>query len=93
MAQHEGCGTAGSAPPPLGCGGVSKGETLRLCSPLLGNVPMSGWRLPPSLEALKARLDAAVSNLVQREVSLPIAGGWNEMTLKVPSDPNHPVTL
>lgn len=43
-----------------------------------------GWnRLPseavdaPSLEALKARLGGAVSNLVQREVSLPIAGGWN----------------
>ena len=31
----------------------------------------------PSLEALKARLDGAVSNLVQREVCLPIAGGRN----------------
>ena len=31
----------------------------------------------PSLEAFKARLDRAVSNLVEREVSLPIAGGWN----------------
>ena len=31
----------------------------------------------PSLEALRARLDGAVSNLVQREVSLHIAGGWN----------------
>ena len=28
----------------------------------------------PSLEALQARLDGAVSNLVWREVSLPIAG-------------------
>ena len=28
----------------------------------------------PSLEALKARLDGALSNLVQREVFLPIAG-------------------
>ena len=27
----------------------------------------------PSLEMLKARLDGAVSNLVQREVSLPVA--------------------
>jgi len=27
-----------------------------------------------SLEALKARLDEAVSNVVYREVSLPIAG-------------------
>jgi len=32
---------------------------------------------PPSLEAFKARLDGAVSNLVQREVSLLIAMGWN----------------
>ena len=42
----------------------------------------------PSLEASKARLDGALSNLVWREVSLPITGGWNEMILKVPSNPN-----
>ena len=47
----------------------------------------------PSLAALKARLDGAVSNLVQREVSLPIAGSWNEVILKVPSNPNHSVIL
>jgi len=29
----------------------------------------------PSLEAFKDRLDGAFSNLVYREVSLPIAGG------------------
>ena len=32
---------------------------------------------PLSLEASKTRLDGALSNLVYREVSLPIAGGWN----------------
>ena len=47
----------------------------------------------PSLEALKARLDGAVSNMVYREVFLPIAGGWNCMILKVPSNPNHSVIL
>ena len=31
----------------------------------------------PSSDAFKARLDRAVSNLVWREMSLPIAGGWN----------------
>ena len=31
----------------------------------------------PSLEAFQARLDGAASNPVWREVSLPIAGGWN----------------
>jgi len=31
----------------------------------------------PLLEVFKARLDGALSNLVEREVSLPIAGGWN----------------
>jgi len=31
----------------------------------------------PTLEMIKARLDGALSNLVQREVSLPTAGGWN----------------
>ena len=45
------------------------------------------------LEAFKARLDGAVSNLVLREVSLPIAGGWNCMILKVPSSPNHSMIL
>jgi len=53
-------------------------------------------RLPreaPTLEALKARLDGAVSNLVWREVSLPIAGGWNQVILKVPSNPNHSMIL
>ena len=47
----------------------------------------------PSLEAFKARLDGAVSNLVKREVSLPIAGGWNYVILKVPSNPNHSTIL
>ena len=47
----------------------------------------------PSLGALQARLDGAVSNLGWREVSLPIAGGWNEVILKVPSNPNHPMVL
>ena len=30
-----------------------------------------------SLEAFKARVDGTLSNPVQREVALPIAGGWN----------------
>ena len=33
----------------------------------------------PSLEVLKARLDGAVSNLGWWEVSLPTAGGGNEV--------------
>ena len=31
----------------------------------------------PSLEMFKARLDGALSKLVEWEVSLAIAGGWN----------------
>ena len=46
----------------------------------------------PSLGALQARLDGAVSNLGWREVSLPIAGGWNQVILKVPSNPNNSIT-
>jgi len=41
----------------------------------------------PSLEASKAGLDGAVSNLVQWEVSLPIAGGWNSVVSKVQPKP------
>jgi len=46
-----------------------------------------------SLEPFKARLDGAVSNLVKREVSLPIAGSWNYVILRVPSNPNHSMIL
>ena len=31
----------------------------------------------PSLEGFKARLDAALSNLIEWKVSLPMAGGWD----------------
>ena len=41
----------------------------------------------PSLEAFKARLDGTLSNLVQREVSLPIAGGLEILDLKGPFQP------
>jgi len=37
-----------------------------------------------SLAGLKARLDGALSNLGWWEGSLPRAGGWNEMSFKVP---------
>ena len=47
----------------------------------------------PSLQAFKARLDEALSNLVYREVHLPTAGGWNYMILKVPSNPTHSMIL
>lgn len=43
----------------------------------------------PSLEVSQDRLDMALNNLVQRKVSLPTAGSWNEMFLKLPSNPNH----
>ena len=39
----------------------------------------------PSLEASKARLDGAWSNLGWWKVSLPMAGGWNKMIFKFPS--------
>jgi len=42
----------------------------------------------PSLEVFKARLDRALSNLVQWKVSLAVAGGWNWMIYKVPSNPS-----
>jgi len=41
----------------------------------------------PSLEAFKARLDGAVSNLAYREVSLPIAGRLELDDLKDPFQP------
>jgi len=42
----------------------------------------------PSLEVFKARLDGALSNLVQWKVSLPMAGIWNSTIFKVLPKPN-----
>ncbi|PKU33223.1 hypothetical protein llap_16473 [Limosa lapponica baueri] len=47
----------------------------------------------PSLEVFKARLDGALSDLVWWEVSLPRAGVWNWMILKVPSNSDHSMIL
>ena len=49
--------------------------------------------MSPPLKAFKARLDGALSNLVKWEVSLPITGGWNSMTLKVPFNQNCSMVL
>jgi len=38
----------------------------------------------PTLEAFKARLDGALSSLVERAVSLPIAGGLERQHLRGP---------
>ena len=61
-------------------------------TPSLLNLPSEAVDVP-SLGALQARLDGAVSNLGWREVSLPIAGGWNQVVLEVPSNPNHSTIL
>ena len=47
----------------------------------------------PSLAAFKARLDGALSNLGWRRMSLLMAGGFNQMIFKVPSNPNHSLIL
>ena len=47
----------------------------------------------PSLAVLKARLDGALSNLVWGKESLLMAGAWNQMIFKVPSNPNHSMIL
>jgi len=47
----------------------------------------------PSLAVFKARLDGALSTLLWWKGSLPMAGGWDWVIYKGPSDPNHSVTL
>jgi len=46
----------------------------------------------PSLAGFKARLDGAMSSLGWWKGSLSKAGGWNQMTYKVPSNPKHCMT-
>ena len=43
----------------------------------------------PSLEAFKAKMDGALGNLVWWEVSLPMAGDWNQAIFKIPSNPKQ----
>jgi len=47
----------------------------------------------PSLAGFKARLDGALSTLVWWKMSLLMAGGWNQMIFKVPSNPNRSMIL
>jgi len=47
----------------------------------------------PSLWEIKARLDGSLGNLVELVAALPMAGGWNWMILKVPSNLSHSMTL
>jgi len=43
----------------------------------------------PSLETSQARLDGALSSLIQLKMSLLTAGGWARWPLKVPPNSNH----
>lgn len=43
----------------------------------------------PFLAVFKDVLDGALG----KQMPLTMAGGWNEMTLKAPSDPNHFMSL
>jgi len=47
----------------------------------------------PSLEAFKARLDAALGSLVCWLATLHIAGGWNQMSIVVLFNPGHSTIL
>ena len=43
----------------------------------------------PSLAVFKARSDGALGSLGWWKGSLPLTGGWKEMSYKVPSNPNQ----
>jgi len=47
----------------------------------------------PSLETFQARLDRALSTLIQLQMSLLTARGWARWPLKVLSNPKHSMTL
>ena len=51
-----------------------------------------GCPIPGGVQG-QAGWDGALGNLAWWEVSLPMAGGWNQMVLKVLSNPNHSVIL
>jgi len=47
----------------------------------------------PFVAVFKARLDGALSSLVWWKMSLLMAGGWNQMIFKVPSNSYHSTIL
>ena len=57
------------------------------------------YRLPredvgaSSLEVFKARLDGALGSVSWWGAALPMAGGWNWVTFKVPSSLSHSMIL
>lgn len=70
------------------CWGKGNFFTMRLQNKFL-----RGAAGVPSLGVPKTKWDGAQSNLVWWEVSLPMAGGWNKMICKVPSNPKQLVIL
>lgn len=49
------------------------------------------WR--SILKVFKARLGGALSSLIRWTATLPLAGGWDWVIFKVPSNPNYSVIL
>lgn len=47
----------------------------------------------PSLEGLKASLDGALDSLILWAATLPRAGGWNWMILKVAFNPSQSMVV
>ena len=47
----------------------------------------------PSLEVLKAGLDGALGTLGWWLAALPMAGSWNWVVFKFPTNPSHSVIL
>jgi len=91
-----------SSNPPRRNGFKLKEERFRLHvrKKLLTQRLVKNWhRLPreavdaPSLDAFKARLDEALCRLIWWEAVLTMAGGWNQMIFRVPSNPNHSLTI
>ena len=56
-------------------------------------VPRAAVAAPGSLEMSKARLDGAESTLGWWKLSLPMAGGWNEMTFQALPNYNSVISL
>lgn len=66
-----------------------EGRSFNTCRNSQQSLANTRRRDAPSLEVQ----GQAVSNLVEWEMSLPTAQGWNWMMLMFPSNPNHAMTL
>jgi len=73
--------------------GTGQASPARIQQPLQNGEPSTHHHQEDGKAAEQYKQPARLSNPLQWKVSLPMAGGWNSTSFKVPSNPNHSLSL